>query len=200
MKLKWKFDIQVVIAFGVMIVSFSALFVSMYQARIMNKQTEVLLTQTKANSWPCLTIGKTELGDKKNGRIGTYYFTVQNKGTGPAIVQGVRLTFKGKVAKDWMHLHDVMQTPDSIKRYRILSPISQSIVSADELVRIIDYTNNLNMIDWMIKNGNDLLLEIYYKSVFGDIWLVKRRLNNDLSSYPVKVDKCPIKEDEQFQN
>ena len=54
--MKKKIDPQLLIAIGVLIASFSALFVSIRQASIMNEQTNILLKQTKSNSWPYLNI------------------------------------------------------------------------------------------------------------------------------------------------
>ena len=199
MKFKFKFDLQIFIALGVMLVSFSTMFVTMYQASIMNSQTSLMLKQTKASAWPCLIIGKTELGDKKLKRIATYKFILQNKGTGPAIIKGVRLTYKNKIVKNWYHLHNVMNTPDSIKRSRILSPISKTILSENESKDFIDYSGNYYMIDWMIKMGKDILIEIYYESVFGDMWKIEKYFDNSPSSYPTIVKKCNIKDSEQFE-
>jgi len=44
---------QLVVAVAVVIISLCALFVSFMQARIMNKQYEIMQEQTKAAVWPC---------------------------------------------------------------------------------------------------------------------------------------------------
>ena len=63
--LQWikKIDPNLVIAVGVLISSFAALFVYVRQARIMSEQsnilleqTSILLEQTKASTWPHLSI------------------------------------------------------------------------------------------------------------------------------------------------
>ncbi len=200
MNLKNRIDPQLVIAIGVMIVSFSTMFITMYQASIMNKQTDVLLTQTKANAWPCLLIAKNELGSHTINKIETYNFIVENKGTGPAIIEGVRVSYNGKVAKSWNNLLQLMQTPDSISRSRTISQISKVVISANEEVKMIDYSYNYELINWMMKHGNDILIEIYYKSVFDEIWMIERRLNNGATSYPKKVKECIIPEGELFIN
>ncbi len=200
MKFKKKIGAQLMIAFGVMIVSFSTLFVTMYQASIMNKQTEILLTQTKANAWPCLMVEKTELGGKTERRIEEYRFKLVNKGTGPAIISGVRLTYKGQVAMSWNHLFEIMQTPNSIVRSRTIGQISKGVLSANETTLMIDFTNRFEFIKWMKKNGADIKIEIYYKSVFNETWKIERLLDNTATSYPVQVDKCSIPENEMFMN
>lgn len=200
MKFKKKIGAQLIIAFGVMIVSFSTLFVTMYQASIMNKQTEILLTQTKANAWPCLMVEKTELGSEIAGRIEEYHFNLVNKGTGPAIIVGVRLTYKGQVATSWNHLFEIMQTPESIVRSRTIGQISKGVFSANETSLVVDFSDRFEFIDWMKKNGADIKIEIYYQSVFNEIWKIERRLDNTATSYPLKVDKCAIPQNEMFTN
>ena len=199
-KRKSKIDPQLTIAIGLMVVSFSTMFITMYQASIMNRQTEVLLTQTKANAWPCLLIGKTELGSGNSYQIEKYKFTLLNKGTGPAIIEGVRVSYKGQAAKNWDHLVEIMQIPDSISRSRILSQVSKGVISANDEIVMIDYSYNYELINWMKKHGDKILVEVYYKSVFDEIWRIEKQLNSNSSSYPKRVEKCLIPENEQFQN
>ncbi|MCT4614657.1 MAG: hypothetical protein N4A49_07270 [Marinifilaceae bacterium] len=198
--MKKKIDFNIFTGIGIMLVSFSALFVSMYQASIMNKQTTLMLQQTKAGAWPCLVIGKTELGDSNTSQIKTLYYTVKNKGTGPAIIRGVKLTYKGKLVKNWTHLHKVMNTPDSIPKSRFLSPLSKSIISAKEQIKFIDFSGNYKLINWILKHKTDLKIEIYYESVFNEMWYSERNFSNKQSSYPKRVNRCEIKKEEQFEN
>ena len=50
-----KIDPQLIISIGIMLISLGAVYVSFRQATIMNKQTDILLQQTKANAWPSLS-------------------------------------------------------------------------------------------------------------------------------------------------
>ncbi|MCT4639070.1 MAG: hypothetical protein N4A72_15310 [Bacteroidales bacterium] len=197
---KKRLDTQIVIAFGVMLVSFSTLFVTMYQASIMNKQNDVILKQTKANAWPCLIVEKTELGDKLSPDITKYLFSISNKGTGPAIIRGVRVKYKDTVVKSWREMFAVMQIPDSIPLWRTYSLISRSVISANESLTMIDISDNPKLAKYMINNGKDINVEIIYKSVFDELWMVERTLGNNASTYPVKVSKCTIPENEMFEN
>ncbi len=176
------------------------MFVAMYQASVMNRQTNILLTQTKANAWPCLIIEKNEYGGLKSQSIEQYNYVVKNKGTGPAIIDAVRVSYKGEAAQTWDDLIQLMQTPDSILNMRTISQISKVVISANDEIKIIDYSDNYELINWVMKHGDDILVEIYYKSVFDETWMVKRHFNNHASSYPEKIEKYKIPEDELFIN
>jgi protein-disulfide isomerase-like protein with CxxC motif len=77
MKLK-RIDPNLAIAIGVLIASFSALFVYIKQASIMSEQTRILLEQTKVSSFPHLIISMDQ-SYNKNGIIGLGIH-VTNKG------------------------------------------------------------------------------------------------------------------------
>ena len=181
-------------------ISILTMLITLYQTSIMNKQTQIQLTQTKANAWPCLQIGKTELGNIECNCIDKYYFSVYNKGTGTAIITGVRLQYKSKAITQWDKLKEIAHIPDSIQWSRTISPISSTVLSANEGRKIISFNGNIELIKWFIQNQDLFSLEIYYKSVFDEIFYVKKTLNNTLCSLPVKVKSCPIPTEELFKN
>lgn len=168
-----RIDPQLLIAVGVLLVSFAALFVSIQQAAQMNRQTEILLEQTKSAAWPSLDIGMevTLANDSIHGLV----VTVENKGTGPAIVDGVRLTYAGEAIPSWSELFRRAAMPDSIPPSRLASKLHNAVISANEEVVVLDLLDNQALMQWFYARGEHLRLEICYKSVFDDHWLASRQ-------------------------
>lgn len=102
-----------ILAIGVLIASFAA-FVSMRQASIMNEQTAILLQQTKANVWPYLYLNLDRGYDQ--GGISNYRITITNKGTGPAIIERVKVSYAGEAVENWNSLYEKAAVPDSVFR------------------------------------------------------------------------------------
>lgn len=94
-----KIDPQLILSLGVLLISFAAVYVSMRQANIMNRQTEILLEQTKASAWPSLSLSLRR--GFVESKIDEYRISVTNKGTGPAIIKGVKVAYNGQSVKKW---------------------------------------------------------------------------------------------------
>lgn len=193
-----KVDSQLLIAIGVMIISLSALFVSIHQADIMNKQTDVLLQQTKASAWPHLEI---EL-DKSESREGVTLFKihVQNKGTGPAIIEGVRVSYDGDLTQDWGQFFQLAQVPDSIPSRMSNDKLDNSVLSANEDFMFVDLTINEPLMRWIYVRADKIKIDICYKSVFDEHWLISRsgfQTNVEITERQ-SVDSCSFKPEEVF--
>lgn len=194
----WNLDFQTVIATAVVVISFCALFVSVRQAGIMNKQTEILIQQTKASSWPRLEL---ELDRAFQESIVQYKIILDNKGTGPAIIEGVRVTYDGMSVTDWEKVYNLMGLPDTITQVHNNSNISNKVLSANDSLLILDLSINPPLMQWVFAHGDKLTFEICYKSVFDDYWIVRRKgfqSNLELSTYE-KVEGCSFKAQEQFR-
>jgi hypothetical protein len=190
---------QLIIAIGVLLTSFGALFVSIRQASIMNKQTEILLQQTKSGAWPYLHISLYR-GFNMQGEINTYQINVVNKGTGPAIIEGVRVLYDGKTARNWEDFYSLIQVPDSIVRAHTNSLIYNQVISANEQALLIDLSQNKPLMDWVFMHGDKFTIEICYKSVFDEYWKSERKgikTNLEVANHE-KIKGCGIESDELF--
>jgi|GEM_PF-1350509 hypothetical protein len=190
---------QDAISLGVFLLGFLALFVSIRQASIMNRQTEVLIQQGKAGAWPILEIGLYR-GFDSTGHIIQYGITVANKGVGPAIVNGVQVAFDDKPAQHWSALMQQAGAPDSIPISYSNSLISNRVISAGEEVLLLDLSDNPRLMRWFFRQANALQVSICYRSLFDDQWVATRKGFKENLERPVfrQVQACPFVEGEQF--
>ena len=169
---KYKVDPNLLIASGVLVASFSALFVYIQQAAIMREQTELLLEQTKANAWPHLTISMSisAIEDK----ITQHRILISNRGTGPAIIEGVIVTYQGKSVQNWEQFYKLINVPDSIFINHSYHNIYGYIVRPGEDFQLIDWSIGKELMQYVYKRANDITIRICYRSVYNDFWQVKR--------------------------
>ncbi len=196
--MKTKIDPQLLIAIGVLIASFSALFVYMRQAQIMNDQTGILLQQSKANAWPHIDISLNV--STQNDSIKSFQISVINKGTGPAIVNSVRLSIDDVATRNWEDFFDKANKPDSISSSWSASSISNSVISPRESILIFSpYDPELRT--WIFNNASKMKMEICYRSVFDDYWMVTREGFSGMEQSSARsLDACSLSEDELFIN
>ncbi|WP_109851418.1 hypothetical protein [Aquimarina sp. AU58] len=197
--MKKKFDSQMLLAIAVLIISGAALIVSMRQASIMNKQTDILLEQTKSNAWPRLSVGFDQSWSDKT--LQYLKIPIHNKGTGPAIIEGVRITYNGKVVKDWWDLFSKAKVPDSISTGISNRGIYNSVISANESFYWMQLVHDLRLRHWMYERKEKITIEICYKSVFNDYWILhKEGLNGTTSIQKLDTSKCPLPPEEMFKS
>ncbi|MBG6133026.1 hypothetical protein IWQ47_004262 [Aquimarina sp. EL_43] len=196
--MKKKIDPNLIIAIGVLIASFSALFVYMRQASIMSDQTEILLEQTKANAWPRLSI-ETDLNwiDKK---LESLKIKIHNKGTGPALVEGVRVTYDGIYTRSWGDLFDKINVPDSISTSISNKIIYNAVLSANENYYWLRLIHDPNLARWLYNHREKITIEICYRSVFEDYWLLTVDKNGYNTTKKLDTPECPIPSGEMFKS
>lgn len=194
---KRKLDAQFILAIGVLIISVAALIVSIRQASIMNRQTDILLQQTKANAWPSLSISLHST--IKNDTINSYLIKIANKGTGPAIVEGVRFSYQEESFQRWDEFFKRIQIPDSVNLSRSTSSIYNRVIAEGEEVELINFNGNWELIEWVYAKGKNIKIEVCYKSVFEDYWLIHRDgiVSNEISKVEA-TEGCIFEESEMF--
>jgi len=201
--MKRKIDPQLILSFGVLLISLAAVYVSIRQANIMNEQTEILLEQTKANAWPSLSLGlrrSFELNKENNYRINEYAISLTNKGTGPAIIKAVQVLVDSQAVKNWKEVNNLIKLPANIERVYSNSYVSQRILSAGEQVTILNLEINQPLMEWFFQHGHKISFEICYQSVFKDSYIVKREgfQSNLERSINKETDGCIFEEEDLF--
>lgn len=172
-----KINSQSLMAIGVLAVSFIALFVSVRQTSIMSEQTRLLVEQNKASAWPRLEIGlsKSFIGNREDGfKISQFKIKINNKGTGPAIVESVRVLFDGQPANNWGEFYQLIGLPDSIPNGHSNSTIMNNVIAANEEKIMLNLTNNPALMEYIYQYADKFSMEICYKSVYDDHWISKR--------------------------
>ncbi len=199
-KKKKEIDPNLMIAIGVLISSFAALFVYIRQTSIMNEQTKILLEQTKANAWPHLSI-ELHRGYSRSG-LHTYKYVIDNKGTGPAIIEKVVISVDGKAVKNWQEFYTTIQIPDTINVSHSNENIHQRVLSSNQNLTLIDWsnTNNEALIKYIYSQADKIKVQICYKSIHGDIWNIERHgfLTDLEATKRAKVEFCDLGEEVEF--
>ncbi len=191
-------DPQNIIAFGVTLVSVCALMVSIYQTRIMTEQRELMFEQAKAEVWPHISMGVSK-GHNQDGSIAKFIIGMGNDGVGPAIIKGVRVTYKGQTAENWWDLFDQFEKPDSVETYISNSSINDRIVKIDEEFAALDLDNNLPLAQIFYREAKLIQIEVLYESIYGDSWLYTHSFGKKDVTQTVDQD-FQIPEEEQFES
>ena len=127
---RFKADPNLLIAIGVLLANFVAIYIYMDQARIMQKQTDLLLIQAKGGAWPNLSLQMKLVG--QNEWISNYEILIPNRGTGPAIVDQTMISYKGKAVTNWVSLFNEMNLPDSLMYNYSYYNIYDKVIRQDE--------------------------------------------------------------------
>ncbi|MEP1097221.1 MAG: hypothetical protein ABJG78_19050 [Cyclobacteriaceae bacterium] len=163
-------DPEYIVAFGVVLISVCALVVSIRQTNIMSEQRVLMHEQAKAAVWPRITLGVSKSHSQKDNSIVDYKINLSNAGVGPAIIKYVKVSYDGNVATSWHNLFDYFNMPDSLPLYISNSNISQNIIRAGDVVRILGFPDNLPLAQIFYEHSDKVEIEIYYESIYGDMW------------------------------
>lgn len=144
------------IALMAVLISFSTLFVYVYQSSLMK-------TQQKMSVWPHVTLSISRSLDLLT-------LDIVNKGVGPAIINNMRIEVDGKPVDGIAGLMDMV--PDSLQSAYVYSSIYPGqVLMAGESVRIFENQHPPTiqcLLEWM--QGNKMNIKICYCSVYDDCW------------------------------
>lgn len=193
-----KIDANLIVAIGVLIASFGALFVYMRQASIMTEQTQILLEQTKANTWPHITFGLNRSFEKR--RLNDFKIIIANKGVGPAIVNYSQLSYKDKPVETWKEFFESLDLKKGTSVTFNNQSMFEQVIAANDQVDFIHFSDSA-LLKKIYPFLEDLSIEICYNSLNGDTWTVKRMgFQTGLESTKrEKVSECDIKEEKIFR-
>ncbi|MEL6974193.1 MAG: hypothetical protein AAGL29_02230 [Bacteroidota bacterium] len=199
-----KIDPNLIIALGVLLTSFAALFVYVRQTNIMSEQSRILLEQTKSNAWPHLSLDMW-VGDR-NGKIVTYKFIVQNKGIGPALIESVKISYDGTYVENWAEFYEALQVPDSIVISQSTHNIHARVLAANESMSVIDWStseginDNTDLAMFIFDRGDKIKMEICYQSIHGDTWKVTRHgFQSDLEELVrIQLKECENRKEQKL--
>ncbi len=195
---KLNLEPQLILSIGVLVVSFAALFVSMRQASLLNRQTEILLQQMKSSAWPSLMVDM-HFAMTNDSSLTAFRIHVRNKGLGPAVIEGVKVTVDGEPTSTWLELISRLDPPDGLLMDRSSSSLYQQVLSPGEEKIFLDLGNNLELMNVLYGQADRMAIEICYRSIYDEHWLVIRdRLTADGSSVAQKVEACQFQETDNF--
>ena len=191
-------DPQNIVALGVTLISACALFVSITQTRIMSEQRALMYEQAKAAVWPRLSLTISKSHEQINNSIIDYSLVLSNKGVGPAIISGVKVSYKEKVINNWWALFREFEMPDSVDTFISNSPFNNTIVKIGDEYKVLNLKDNLPLANKFFQNSLDIRMEVYYESIYGDKW--KLTLDT-LGPRTIEIPKeFELLEEDQFLN
>lgn len=170
---------QTIIATMATIVSLCSLFLSIYQTKIMIKQQN-------ASVWPNLLLFSTNY--MENNEF-SQAITLWNQGIGPAIIQDVKVEFRGKVYNE---AYDAVRT-----LYHELGrdSLTRSSMSLNSMGTGFSFAPNQNW-EWIRIGGEggrvlqehfgEFKIRVKYSSVYGETW--ETRLGYADTNTPKPVD------------
>ena len=192
---KRKFDPNIVIAISLGVISLCALFVSVYQTKILADQQELMTAAEKAQLWPNINASFGGVSDTQFYK--EIYFKVSNDGIGPAIIEDFSLSYDNTPFDSWLSIcryqltdqqeneffDDVAYKNSMLKKKQII-PAGESVVLFKmefEQFEKFQYIFNRFLGDKQPQ------FSLRYSSVFGDEWILSGKLNADQP--PVAVEK-----------
>ena len=203
-----KIDQTLLSTIALTFISFCALFVSIYQTRVLSLQQEVMAEQqrimtenAKAQLWPNVEVGLAEGYD--GNTIEELEILVSNTGTGPAIVEGVTVQYNGKYADGWWNLWSHANLPDSIPRTISNEALNGGVIQVGERVTFLSLKGNLPLMEFLMKDINNKTgptITVCYKSVFDDYWQIETALQPLDSKRATSVESCTVPDSITFYN
>ncbi len=169
-KSKFYQDPQNIIAVGITIISLCALIVSLIQTSLMSEERELTREYSRASVWPHLDISANKSYNKNDRSLNQFAFTLSNSGVGPAIITDVKVSYNDSIAKNWWHLFDIMEIPDSIERGINNSNFNNRVIKIGETFQIINLDDNLPLANAFFERGKGFSIEIYYESIYKEKW------------------------------
>ena len=178
-----KFSRSDITAFLALIMSISALVIGVVEARIMSEQQQIMVDQQKGAVWPYLEV-KSSLAVTDSL---VFSWTAENKGVGPAIVNGVNLLFKEKTIKTYSELLSLLDGLVGENNYALskfgVDQESKSVYASGEektLLQITFYDPKV-----YFEKVGFFNLDLKYCSIYGDCW---KENGKELSSETKKDD------------
>ena len=197
---RWPLDQSLVATIALTVISLCALFVSIYQTRVLSQQQEVMAEQqrimtesAKAQLWPNVEIGRNR-GYEDGVTISMLDFTIANTGTGPAIIEGATVQYEGKYAKNWEGLFKLMNLPDTVSTLKNDAPISSGVLPTGEFRTILGLSANQPLMEYVgrVVDNESFTITICYRSVFNDYWLREHKDGPRGFDQLTPVDSCVI--------
>ena len=181
------------------IISLCALFVSIYQTRVLALQQQIMTKSAKAQAWPNI-----EVSSINNGSINVLKFAIANTGTGPAIIENVSVRYDGANLRSWWDLWHLNILPDTIPQsLGTISTISNRVIQAGEQYDFLVIDNNRPLLEYIYKDmraGKGPIVTVCYKSVFDDHWLLKTRIGASNAIRAAPTNACLSVESTTFTN
>lgn len=179
---------EIIMASSAVIISLSALIVSIFQVNIMQEQMHLSVT-------PRLDISYSNVGPDNSREIS---ISLINSGIGPAEIMAMEITLDNRPMNTWGNL--LSEIKDELNYYPTFSSAKTNnrMLSPEKIFRIFSVTDSV----WADKINlyrKRIKIKIYYRSLFEDWQVVTREsLAVDAAIVHEKVDGMVIQEANVF--
>jgi len=173
-KINRRIDRSLIVALVAVAISLIGTLVSIYEARVLREQQNLLVEQKSASAWPYLQGGPNTnyAGDS----VATIAYEIENKGVGPAILADFHCFFNDKEFTINNMAKGIREEVDS---FFIVSKIQNSfldstVIQPGEIITVFTLRLDTKLDKshiWIASDIADRLsVEGCYCSVYGDCW------------------------------
>jgi len=186
-------------------VSLFTLLMYVRQTNLLTKQTDILIQQNKATTWPHLYVGRSVSFDRGNtdGIPNMCNILIINQGNGPAIIEKVVMRLDGNEVERWNDFYKLAKVPSDINCFQNNSPLRNRVIKPAETIELISWYDHPQLIKYIYPKLKDLELEICYRSVLNEYWTIKRSSFEGESYYDDNVityqEGCQLKAEKYFK-
>lgn len=173
---RWYRNPEMIVALAAVVLSVFTVLVGAYSATIDR-------AYARASVWPRLEMGQSYLQD-------SYGYFVSNRGTGPALIQHVRLAVADQPKADWAAVLDAFGVAE--QRSYSQSQIDGRTLSAGQEIQVFQTRDRALMARLVSDQAPPMTVEICYCSIYQQCWQV------DQLHRPTEVDACGLPERERF--
>ena len=166
---------EMIIAVSALIVSLITAFASIYSAFIDR-------AYARSSVWPRLEIHRSY-----NDKDSSFAYMVNNKGTGPAVINYARLSYGNTTLKSWS---DYLKIHTDHAVGYTQSHIGSKVLSAGESIKPLELRDA--EVTRVLADKDDLQIELCYCSIYDECWLIDR------ANAPTPVAQCTIDEKLRF--
>lgn len=163
-----RFDRSDFISLLAVLISLGALGVSLYEARILREQQQLMQEQQAASVWPYLEHEIVYTYDTEKAGV---QFAIANKGVGPARIDTAVIRLQGQTIEDYSALSNILRDffpPDTPFTLSYASP--SGVLSADETYRILQVSSPRFPGDAEYYRKIQLDFQLCYCSIYSDCW------------------------------
>lgn len=166
---KPRFDRSDLLSILAVIVSLSALGVSVYETSILSKQSELMREQQKASVWPYLEMN----GDYYFGEKTKVNFSFENKGVGPAKIESFEILINGEKLSGYDEINSYIKKliPNADQTNVSLRTIN-GVLAANESVQVFDLESDGSKEVYQIIRDLNFQYKICYCSIYDDCWFL----------------------------
>jgi hypothetical protein len=154
------------------IVSLSALMVSIYEANIMKEQQQLMVSQQKTSVWPYVKGNTLYSFDT----LSSIKVVIENKGIGPALIDEIRISINGQSVAGYTEINDKLgETFIGNEYYLSLASLADHVLAPAEKLEVLSirfpaFPEQMNIVGSM-----EINYDLCYCSVYNECWKINTR-------------------------